>query len=83
MSSLATNINKRPLNLQTAMPKEPRKESQRVRAQGLIHERFLPLKGFHGAATRQRVLFEACVRDLGKEFRGRSQPSRAPRIAPV
>ena len=49
---------------QPAVPKQLRQHGQRTRSQRLVDERLLPIQGFNGRATRQRVFARLCVNDL-------------------
>jgi hypothetical protein len=49
---------------QPAVPKELRQHCQRTGSECLVDERFLPIQGFNGGTTRQRVLTRSCVNDL-------------------
>jgi hypothetical protein len=71
------------MDIQFAVPEQPREQGERMTRQRLIDKRFLLFERLQRAAT-WGILFGHCrVRDLGKQFGGRTKSLCAPRIAPV
>lgn len=69
---------------QFAIPKETRKHRQRVIGDGLIDERFLPLKGLNGTARWKVVrIVEKRRDDLREQFRNGGKPATRLAIAIV
>lgn len=67
-----------------AVPEESRQHSQRVIGEGLIDERFLPLKRLYGTAGGKVICAVKKWRDnLGKQFRNGGKPARCLAIAVV
>ena len=69
---------------EVAIPKETRKHRQRVISDGLIDERFLPLKRLYGTAGGKVICaVKKWCDNLGKQFRNGGKPARRFAIAVV
>src|SRR6185312_3278917 len=67
-----------------AVPKETRKHRQSLICEGLIDERFLPLKGLYGTAGRKVICaVKKWCDNLGIQFRNGGKPARRFAIAVI
>ena len=66
-----------------AVPEESRQHGQRARGKSLVDERLLPVQGFDGRTTWQRVFASFCVDDLWIQFTDRAQPVGLAAVARV